>query len=287
MRSILAIALVLLLAFVAGFSFFLLRAREPRDPALSSVPETGTGSITRTSTGRASAEISAPARLADGAAREPIPSAPDPSVAELQSRIRALEAEVEKLSRELAAARAGTPLETADEIRAALRELDPNDLVTLEKQNQRRMELLELFLDRFADDPEAAAMLEELSGLRLADEPEESLRLLDRFATRVAMPAWRRDSLYGNVLDFNDRQEEAEQAYLRVIHGADTPETERWNARFYSAYLYLRRGQYDEARTRFEDLLALAGENPASELLDVIEGARNQLALIEQYTRPR
>ncbi len=293
MRSALAIVIALLvalfLAFLLGYTVLALGGgrnwgalwgSQPREVERSSEPgRPGDAG------GLASDELARPGETRSGR----VAVHPVDETAELRRRIRELEAEIEELKERLVSADPDALLETPDAIRAALRELDPDDMTAVRKRNQRRAELLELFLERFPGDPGAGEMLDELSGLQLGwlSDPQKSLEVLDRFAERVDLPAWKRDGLYANVLHFNDRLQEADQSYQRVIYSTEAPAHERWRARFFCAYMYMRQGMYDEARARFEELLLLAGENPPPGIADTVEGAKTQLRLIEQYTQPR
>lgn len=198
-------------------------------------------------------------------------------------RIRQLEAEVADLRAEL---EARDPLpRSAEGILEALALLDPNDPAIFRANQQRRIALIERLLEVDPGHPRAAELLGDLSGEYLTVDPAQSLRVLELHAERTGIPAWRLGELTANALYFNDRVEEADRAYQGVILDQETPEYRRWNARFFAAYLYMKTGDYAEARRRFEALIALAGPDPDPAFQDTLDGARHQLELIEQYTR--
>ena len=205
--------------------------------------------------------------------------------------VRELQARIEKLEAELAALRAQPPsaptraLTDAASLKKAIKELSHNDMDAVREQMVKRVALRQELLERYPDDPEAAAQLMALAGAHLqTDGAAKALADLDRFSARVTMNEWDRDKTYANVLSRNDRLADADQRYQSVINNPNAPEHERWGARFFSAYIYMQRGKYDEARRRFEALVAEAGDSASPNVKNAVDGAKEQLKLIEGYS---
>jgi tetratricopeptide (TPR) repeat protein len=203
---------------------------------------------------------------------------------ELLARIEKLEAELADLRAQPGAA-AATPMNDAASLKKAIKELSANDMDAVKNQMLKRIALRQELLERYPDDPEAAAQLMTLAGEHLqTGGAGKALADLDRFSARVTMNEWDRDKTYANVLFFNDRLADADQRYQNVINNPRAPEHERWNAKFFAAYSYSQKGKYDEARRRFEALIAEAGDNDAPNMKNIVNGAKEQLKMIEQYS---
>jgi len=210
------------------------------------------------------------------AGREPaaLDSTPDHA-----ARIQELEAEVARLTAALRQAEEREP-ESAAEIHAALRALNPNDLQAAAARRERQRALLTRLVELHPEDPGAARALEELSGLWISVDPRKALEAAETHGPRVGLEPWRQDRLAANALDRLDRPAEAELAYRRVMDSPAAPEHERWSARFSTAYLFMRRGEYAEARVRFEALIEDAGPDPPAAIRGTVDGARTQLEKI-------
>jgi tetratricopeptide (TPR) repeat protein len=145
-----------------------------------------------------------------------------------------------------------------------------------------RIALLQLFLERFPHDPNAAEQLDRLVGQLLASDKPEALAALDRFGTQVFADLTRLETLRAGALMQNRRFDDGRAIYERLLREAPDEESRATNS-FWIAYSFIQENRWDDARTRFELLIARYGDDPSAALQSVVAGARNQLTRIAEH----
>ncbi len=204
----------------------------------------------------------------------------DGVVAQLQgiaARLDGLEAAVRQLQQQAAGKPPVDTLNTAESIEQALR-----GLAGMPGERERRIALLERFLDLFPNAPNAQAMLEALIGENLSSEPELGLASLDRYGSRVVADPLKLEEIRANVLIQNRRFDEGRACYERVLRSA-TNDRDMADSSFWIAYSYMQEPRYDLAQAKFEALIARFELDPSPEVASIVKGAKNQLELIAKY----
>jgi len=168
-------------------------------------------------------------------------------------------------------------LDTPESIAKAFRAIS-----NVPEERARRVQLLERFLDMFPNDPGAADMLEKLIAEHLYSNRSLALTALDKYGARIVNDISALDGLRANVLIQNRRFDEGRSYYERVLRAA-SDEPARADASFKFAYSYMQEGRLDEAKAQFENLIARYEHVTSPYLTSTIQGAKNQLVLIEQY----
>ena len=272
--------------FVLGGVFFawtsVSAARRERDQALMAVIEAQARARSAQADAHAAATDSGALEKPPAAASEqrvavPSPEHDDHQVQELIARVASLEKEIHDLRERVDGRAAVETYDTPEAIAKALQQQGSTLLDT-----QRRIELLEHFLKLFPTHADAAVGLELLVGAYLQSKPALALDALDRYGTTVITDASRLDHLRAGALVQNQRFDDGRAAYERVLSAATDPHGTA-DATFWISYSYMQETRYDEAQSRFENLIASYEKDPSPGMSNIVEGAKNQLKLIAEY----
>ena len=203
--------------------------------------------------------------------------------ADVMARLQAIDerlAQLEAAVRTLQAQPTGQPsvaaLDTPESIAKALRAIS-----NVPEERARRIQLLERFLDMFPNDPEATDMLEKLIAEHLFSNRPLALTALNRYGTQVVTEPFKLDRISANVMIQNRRFEDGRGFYERALRSAPD-ERARADVSFWIAYSYMKESRYDDATAHFQSLIARYEGDPSPELASLIQGAKNQLELIEE-----
>ncbi|MEO6710239.1 MAG: tetratricopeptide repeat protein [Planctomycetota bacterium] len=154
------------------------------------------------------------------------------------------------------------------------------------EERAHRIELMEQYLSLFPRDPAAEGMLESLIAEKLGSDASSALDALDRYGSQVMTEPAKLDGMRGNLLVENRRFEDGRACYERVLRtGRD--ERAKADASFWIATSCLNEGRDDEAKARFQSLISQYEGDQSLELFSTLQGARNQLELIEKYKPKR
>jgi len=145
-----------------------------------------------------------------------------------------------------------------------------------------RIQLIERYLELFPRDPASMELLQTLIAENLRSDAALALGALDRYGSQVVTESAKLDGIRGHLLVQNRRFEDGRACYERVLLTASDARTSA-DASYWIAYSYLNEGRDDEAKIRFRSLISRYEGDSSVELFSTIQGARNQLELIEKY----
>lgn len=232
-----------------------------------------------------------PAALGTEAALRSAPGAERPSeppsarLDALEARLVALEREVGTIDRQLAPAEPPLPT-TPDEIRDELSRLQSPFTKRQDPDRARRTALLEHFLTTFPQHPDASSLLATLveDGIRVGD-PTKAIADLDRFASSIGLPDWKRDRILANVHSSQSNIAPLRETYERIVASTDAPVSDRASARFFYGYTFMQEGRYADARAVFNDLIETFGNESDTRVQSTVQSARDHILKSDEWER--
>jgi tetratricopeptide (TPR) repeat protein len=272
-------AAVVFLAAAAGFGAGWLAAMAPTVPDISAAPVPSAS---------AAPDVEAPTT-------PPVAPAPAPAAAPAADSARTV-ASAEPVAPPATAAPAPGTLPSAEslfgleipehpsaeDLRRAAASLGPGMSPKRDPATALRVALYERLLREFPSDAGAAQDFDALYRLYLSrGEPDRAGAALEQYGGTVGLRGFQRENYLANIASLR-RDWEAYRGHVqRIVDDPEAPESEKVSGQFWIAYSWSQQGDAAQAKALYQSLLDRYGSRNDPLLRDSVEGAREQIRILE------